>query len=219
MIDQYLLAEVSREMLAQDLRVLQGFRMGQTERDHIGILLEYMNPAYGTTWADIGCGFGEPARLMKELRPDLTFYLVNNNEFQLDQVPKDLLSYYADMHKLPFWDKQMDGCMFLFSLCHADDVYTALKEAHRVTKPGGALFVFDYMRTKGDDYISWQYLCARFFGLNAMHHMCEFTGWRFDSVKAPQGSDAVFRSVFADQNLYERIFDDLTPVVWQATRR
>lgn len=219
MIDQYLLTDLSREYLEKGLKVLQGYRLGQTDHDHIEALLDYMMPKPNTIWADIGCGFGEPARIMKDIRPDLTFHLVNNNEFQLDQVPKEFNSYYADMHKLPLGGEMVDGCMFLFSLCHADDVYTALKEAWRVTRPGGELFVFDYMRTKGDDYLSWQFLCARFFGLNAMHHMCEFTGWQFESVTAVHGSDAIFRSLFEDKNLYERIFDDLTPVVWQATRK
>jgi ubiquinone/menaquinone biosynthesis C-methylase UbiE len=220
MIDQYLLTEQSRKALADDLRVLQGYRLGMTDREHIERLLNYMDPPKNSLWLDIGCGFGEPARLMREVRPDLDFYLVNNNEFQLDHAPEDLHKWYADMHALPFRDEIADGAMFLFSLCHADDAIMALAEARRVVKPGGKLFVFDYIRTKGDDFMSWHHLAARFFGLNALHHMCRFVGFQFGGCIAPEGSDAVFRSVFeGDQELYERIFDDLTPVVWWATRR
>jgi ubiquinone/menaquinone biosynthesis C-methylase UbiE len=129
-----------------------------------------------------------------------------------------MAAYYADMHHLPLNNRSMDGAMFLYSICHADNINVVLEEAHRVTKPGGKLFVFDYLRTQGDDYISWQTLHARFFGFNAMEHVCRAAGWRFSGCVAPEGSDEVFRSVFFDQKLYDRIFDDLTPVVWWAKR-
>jgi ubiquinone/menaquinone biosynthesis C-methylase UbiE len=219
MIDQQLLTEYSRIALANDLRVLQGFRLGATDREHIEQLLAYMDPAPNTTWLDIGCGFGEPARLMSEIRPDLAFRLVNNNRFQLDQVPEELPTWYADMHMLPLEDCSVDGAMFLFSLCHADEPHIALTEAWRVVRPGGKLFVFDYLRAKGDDYVSWYYLKARFLSLSAMSYLCRFVGWQFDACVVPQGSDAVFRSVFEDQALYDRIFDELTPIIWWATRK
>jgi SAM-dependent methyltransferase len=219
MIDQEHLTEVSRVLLEQDLRILQGFRLAATDREHIAKLLGYMDPGPDTIWGDIGCGFGEPARIMQELRPDLKFHLVNNNQFQAGEASQHFPTWLSDMHELPFDTEDLDGVMYLYSLCHADDASRALMEAARVTKPGGKLFVFDYMRTRGDDYISWKVLRSRFFGLNAMYNMARTAGWKFAGCIAPDGSDAVFRSVFEDKLLYDQIFYDLTPVVWWATRR
>jgi ubiquinone/menaquinone biosynthesis C-methylase UbiE len=219
MIDQDLLTEVSKFLLDRDMRVLQGFRLAATDREHIAKLLDYMDPGPDTIWADIGCGFGEPARIMQELRPDLRFHLVNNNQFQAGEAAQHFPTWLADMHELPFDTEDMDGVMFLFSLCQADDPSRAIIEAARVTKPGGKLFVFDYMRNNGDDYISWKYLHARFFGMNAMNNMCRLAGWRFGGCVAPEGSNETFRVMFEDQILYHRIFNDLTPVVWWAVRQ
>jgi ubiquinone/menaquinone biosynthesis C-methylase UbiE len=143
---------------------------------------------------------------------------VNNNQFQSGEASQHFPVWLCDMHELPFDTEDLDGVMYLYSLCHADDPSHALIEAARVVKPGGKLFVFDYMRNNGDDYISWHYLRSRFFGLNAMNNMCRVAGWRFSGCIAPEGSDAVFRSVFENQALYDRIFNDLTPVVWWGKR-
>ena len=220
MIDQERLTIVSRAALANNLRVLQGFRLAATDEAHISKLLEYMDPKPNTTWADIGCGFGEPARIMQELRPDLEFLLVNNNSFQLAQVPDTLAAYCCDMHELPFPSGSLDGAMFLYSLCHADNFVAALKEAARVVRTDGRLFVFDYVRGEdSSDTLSWHYLDARFIRNIALRALTRASGWRFDGYSFPEGDDAVFRSLFGDERLYDEIFYDVTPVVWWATRR
>ena len=220
MIDQELLSEVSRYLFQHtDLRVLQGFRLGPSEREHIAKLLTYMDPPVGSTWLDVGCGFGEPARLMAEIRPDLEFALLNNNRFQLDNTPVGMTTHFADMHALPFADHTFDGVMFLYSLCHADNIIMALNEAWRVVRPGGRLFVFDYVRIGGNDALSSKHLASSFHHLGVLQKYCRFTGWEITDYDLPGGSDAVFRSHFEDQELYDRIFANLLPAVWWAVRR
>lgn len=218
MIDQESLTEWSRHALTQDIRVLQGYRFAQTEREHIAKLLEHMKPEHGSVWLDIGCGFGEPAKLMSELRPDLTFCLINNNKFQLEQVPEGQARWYADMHALPFEDETADGAMFLYSLCHADDPIQAIREARRVVKPGGRLFVFDYM-TNRRDHLNCPVLASQFFSFKAWQRMCRSVGWQIDSYVVPPGDDALFRMVMDNDVLYDHIFGELTPIVWWASRR
>lgn len=218
MIDPTRLDAASRALYARNLRVLQGFRLAETDHAHIAALLRLMAPAANGTWLDIGCGFGEPARIMRELRPDLKFWLLNNNSFQLSMAPRDMPSSCCDMHELPFGDALFDGAMMLYSLCHADDFLVVLREAARVTKPGGKLFVFDYARFAGDDRLAVEHLAARFLPFDWLRGAAVASGWRMDHAILPTGDDTVFRSLFEDQKLYERIFDGARPVVWWATK-
>lgn len=220
MIDQVHLTFISEEAHKRGLRVLQGFRLRANDRDHMAALLEYMQPAQDTHWLDMGCGFGEPARLMQELRPDLTFTLVNNNFYQLAQVSDDMDRVYCDMHETPFEPNTFDGVMFLYSLCHADDFLGLLREAARVVVPQGRLFVFDYVRLGGNDLLTYEYLAARFLPMTVLTSFAQAGGWDFEGFVLPQGSDAVFRSL-ADNSikLYEQMFRELQPIVWWAVKR
>jgi len=97
MIPADVLNEASRLALAAGVKILQGFRLADTDAAHVARLLDYMQPEAGETWVDIGCGFGEVARLMHAACPDLNFILVNNNYFQLSHAPRDFLQLHADM--------------------------------------------------------------------------------------------------------------------------
>ena len=210
--------EASRRCLARGIRILQGFRLGPTDRAHISALLFHMEPGAGTRWLDIGCGFGEPAALMQELRPDLHFTLVNDNDFQLAQVPPYLDSHRADMHAMPFEAGAFDGAMFLYSLCHANGLMDALWESARVVRTGGRLFVFDYLRQHGDNARTQVVLGANFFNREELRAATRATGWQMNLVILPSGNDAVFRAAFGDIELYEELFASLVPVIWTATR-
>lgn len=219
MIDQNKLNEASEQAHKVGLRVLQGFRLEDTDQGHVAALLNFMDPGKGTKWVDIGCGFGEPAKLMKELRPDLLFWLVNNNTFQLSKCPTDMPTFCCDMHDLPFDRAEFDGAMFLYSLCHADDFVIVLREASRVVRPGGKLFVYDYVRFEGDDQLSMDHLNARFIPFDMLRAMARAGDWDLESFQLPRGSDAVFRSLMPNQYLYAQIFRGIRPVMWKATRK
>ena len=223
MIPVAVLDAASCQCLELGIRILQGYRLGDTDDAHIAALLEYMAPAPGSSWVDIGCGFGEPARLMQEARPDLHFELVNNNEFQLGVVPGHLSAWSADMHNLPFADQTFDGAMFLYSLCHGALFY-ALKEAGRVVKDGGRLFVFDYIRlqdTKKLRALTLDTLGARFWSFEEWLAYVQASDWQDCRMAFPAGSDNVFRQAFGANReaLYDQIFADLVPVILTATMR
>lgn len=219
MIDQNKLNEASEQAHKTGLRVLQGFRLDTTDQGHVMALLHHMNPGQGTKWVDIGCGFGEPAKLMKELRPDLLFWLVNNNTFQLSKCPSDMPTFCCDMNEMPFDREEFDGAMFLYSLCHTDDFVITLREAARVVRPGGKLFVYDYVRFEGDDQLSMDHLNARFIPFDMLRAVARAGDWEFESFVLPRGSDAIFRSVMPNQYLYAQIFRGLRPIIWKAIRK
>jgi ubiquinone/menaquinone biosynthesis C-methylase UbiE len=220
MIDQAFLDEASRMALDRGIRLLQGFRMGDTDASHVNVLLEIMQPMAGSSWLDIGSGFGEAARLMGDLRPDLNFTLVNNSRFQIENTPDEMIVEFGDMHALPFDHDEFDGAMFLYSLCQADDLVRVLSEAARVVRMGGQLFVFDYLRMVGDNGLTAQLLASKFYTREELDSAFLRVGWLAYDYKYPTGTDAVFRRM-VDKNampIYERMFDDLVPVLINAVR-
>lgn len=53
----------------------------------------------------------------------------------------------ANFHSLPFNDASFDLLFVVESLCHSDNLPVALREAHRVLRPGGRFIVIDGFRT------------------------------------------------------------------------
>jgi ubiquinone/menaquinone biosynthesis C-methylase UbiE len=212
------LDEASRDVLDRGIRVLQAVRFSPSDQAHVAMLLHAMKPGFGEHWVDVGCGFGEPARLMQAMRPDLRFTLVNSNQFQLEQAPDGFTQRLADMRDLPFPDASFDGAMFLFSLCHDPDKRAALEEAARVVRSGGALFVFDYLRTNGDDARTAEVLHSWFPEKADLDATGALAGWQTRSFSYPVGDDRVFRGLFGDDDLYHELIDPLVPYFWQAVR-
>lgn len=202
------------EAIRRGIKVLQGCRFAATDEDHVSVLLTYMAPSYGAAILDVGCGFGEVARLMGRKRPDLDFILLNQNEKQLAYAPAYFRHFVGDMHAIPLADNSVDGAMFLYSLCHADfDV--ALTEAARVTRPGGELFVYDYERTGGDNALFLSHLSAWAIPRYLMEWVAGRAGWAPVMHETPLGDDTMFRDAFSDDVTYDAIFRDLTPCVWK----
>ena len=220
MLDQDELTRASVQAFEAGLKLLQGFRLRETDAAHVSTLIRFMAPKPHTTWVDIGCGFGEVARLMKAERPDLAFILVNNNHYQLGRAPEQFQHWLADMKSLPIADASVDGAMFLYSLCHAEPITPVLAEAARVVKPGGSLFVYDYERLRGDNTLMRNKLCARAITREGMERIAERAGWEITRWDNPDGNDKVWRDMFGLENqvTYEIIFKDLAPVLWKARR-
>jgi SAM-dependent methyltransferase len=215
---QQLLDEGSPAALERGVKLLQGCRLADTDSAHMAKLLEIMAPAPETTWLEIGSGFGEAVRLMLELRPDLKFRLVNNNRYQLQHTPAELDATYGDMHALPFADASFDGAMFLTSICNADDLAQVLREAARVTRPGGTLFVFDYRRWRGNNQAAVALMEARFYTLVEFHQALLLNWERSRVWTALQDNDALWRLLVPDQAVRERLLYGLAPVIWKAVR-
>mgnify|MGYP003651393971 CR=1 FL=1 len=132
-------ADMTRKIVDGGARVFQIFQRG-SEADHIRFLLDEFNPPSGTV-LDIGCGVGEVARVMKEMRSDLDFILLNISQAQLDMCPP-FRKICADAADIPLPDESVDAVMACYVLGHLDHD-TALREMRRVIRPGGVLFVAD----------------------------------------------------------------------------
>lgn len=203
------------------LRLLQGRRLGATDEVHVAELMGMMRPPEGASIADLGCGFGEVARIAHRLWPDLEFVLVNRSARQMERAPSRFRRIIADAQALPLADASVDGAMLLYSLCHMDPA-AALAEAARITRPGGFLFVFDFERLAGGNDAAERVLMSRFHTRAELRATAEAAGWRTERPEGwmfdPGGDDALFRSLFPDASAYEAIFRDLRPLAWRAVR-
>lgn len=202
------------EAVNRGIRVLQGCRFAPTDEGHVSVLLRLMSPPAGAVILDVGCGFGEVARLMQIERHDLDFILLNKNDMQMSHAPGTFRRILGDMHLLPLANRSVDGVMFLYSLCHAD-FRVALAEAARVAKPGGFLFVYDYERHAGDNALFLQHLAAWAIPRPLMEWVAGEVGWVPVMHETPHGDDAMFRAAFGDGEAYDAIFSDLVPCVWK----
>lgn len=128
--------------LAKGLRVMQTHYFGESQTDHVDILLAWLGPQQGAHIIDAGSGIGEVAKLMHARRPDLRFTLVNISEYQLGLSP---VGEAFQPHLADFTDSQLpaecaDVVMFNSALCQMP-INQALSEARRLLKPGGVLFL------------------------------------------------------------------------------
>lgn len=215
-----IVTEASRDLLAQGIRILQGNRLAPTDEGHVSRLADYMQLNGERNVADMGCGFGEVSRLLAKSMPATDFWLVNQNEFQMEHCPEDpnMLWLYRDMCDTALPAGLMDLVMFNYSLCHVDPV-AALSEAARIAHPSkGKLFVYDCERMSGDNALTEKYMAAHFLLDATFRGYCQATGWRDVETFHPGGDDTLFRKAANNDAMYDAMFDHLQPVIWRAQR-
>jgi ubiquinone/menaquinone biosynthesis C-methylase UbiE len=92
---------------------------------------------------DVGCGAGTNLDLLSEHFAGCTIHGVDVEREPLgfSREVRDLPVYQADVAKLPFREASFDLVTALDTLEHFADDASALRELHRVCKPGGTLLV------------------------------------------------------------------------------
>lgn len=101
-------------------RLLQIHRLDFTDELHTAALLDVFRPAKGSVIADVGCGVGRQAELMKIQRPDLVFILVNKSQSQLDMCPARFTAIKGEAENLPIQPGLVDSIMITYVLGHLD---------------------------------------------------------------------------------------------------
>jgi ubiquinone/menaquinone biosynthesis C-methylase UbiE len=125
-------------------RLLQFFKFAGDEHSHIDRLLRWAEFPSNAKVIDLGSGTGEMTRVMKLLRGDLSFCLVNLSEYQLS-LSNEQHKHCCDFCNVPEPDGAFDAAMFCTSLGHAD-IGEALREASRLLRSGGVLFISDLVK-------------------------------------------------------------------------
>ncbi len=108
---------------------------------HVKVVIDHMAGAQRV--ADIGCGKGRFARLVKDANPSCTVVALDLSHAMLTHVADDLEPVAASMTALPLASGSCDGAYATESLEHAIDIDTAIGELCRIVRPGGRILIID----------------------------------------------------------------------------
>ena len=125
-----------------------------------GELLEYIAKNArlkdGQNILDAGCGVGGPSvYFAKKLDSKIDGLTISNNQFatmqkaiEKEQLQLKLCAKEGDYHRLDSYyeENHFDRVLFLESLGHAEDVQKVIKSANKVLKPGGLIYIKDFVK-------------------------------------------------------------------------
>jgi len=110
---------------------------------HVQLVLGHLGDLAGKRVADVGCGKGRFARIVRERHPQASVVALDVAEAMLRHVPQGIERVAATMTALPLATASCDGAYATESLEHAVDIPTAVAELSRVVKPGGRIVIID----------------------------------------------------------------------------
>jgi ubiquinone/menaquinone biosynthesis C-methylase UbiE len=110
---------------------------------HVKVVLEHLGDLNGKRVADVGCGKGRFARVVKEKNPRASVVALDLAEAMLKPIPGEIHRVAASMTALPLATEAFDGAYATESLEHAVDIPGAVAELARIVKPGGRIVIID----------------------------------------------------------------------------
>ncbi len=113
---------------------------------HVKVVLEHLGDVNGKRVADLGCGKGRFARIVKERNPEAFVLALDLAEAMLVCVPEGVNRAAATLTALPIKTGSFDGAYATESLEHAVDIEAAVAEMCRIVKPGGRIAIIDKNR-------------------------------------------------------------------------
>lgn len=197
--------------LATGKRVMNGFLIAPTEQAHARALLSVMDPPQGAVVLDAGCGVGAVAEAMRGSRPDLQFKLLNLSETQLAHCPEGMDLLHASFDAVPLPDGSVDVVMFNFALCHSDDWQVTLREARRVLKPSGMLFIYDMARRGGDNSLMMPALQASAYPADMVVEEARRAGFALRFIEFPTPVSAPLKELVGPA--YDALVGDVVPLL------
>ena len=105
--------------------------------------MEHLGDLHGKLVADVGCGKGRFARVIREKYPSSRVCAIDIAEAMLARVPPGIYRAAAAMTALPLSSGSCDGAYATESLEHAVDIPKAVEELCRIVKPGGRIAIID----------------------------------------------------------------------------
>jgi ubiquinone/menaquinone biosynthesis C-methylase UbiE len=204
----------TKDVVNQGIRVFQIHRFGSNEYEHVATLTIWADFPENAHVIDLGSGVGEVARIMRDLRKDLRFTLVNLSSEQLKFSPNGMGQILGSYLEVPKPDGSYDAAMFCFAIGH-EDQNAALKEANRLIKKNGVLFIYDMVRVSGSNEsmkdVEYTVLPKEHF-----LELAEKNGFQLDFYKEPYDNGEYGKSVLGSD--YEKVFKGTIPAVWRFTK-
>lgn len=198
---------ITPDMVNKGHRVFQIHRFAGDDIAHVERLARWAELPQGARVIDLGCGVGEVARILNDIRPDLNFTLVNISAVQLDYCSENHRLLLCDFENIPLRDCSFDAALLCFSIGHGN-ASNVFREAGRLLNRGGVLFVYDMIRISGDN--SKMEPLQYYVGSRAEMERAAI-GFRLDFYMEPQDNGEYRRSVIGDSDA----FDGTIPAVWR----
>lgn len=214
LMDQEAVDAATPAALSAGIRIFNGALFGQDEREHVALLLDAMDPPADAVIVDAGCGVGETANLMAAMRPDLQFRLVNISARQLEECPDAMERIQGDFDDMRFDAESVDVVMFSYSICHSPDWPTTLREARRVLKVGGTLFINDMARLAGDNVEFERVLGGRVHEPELVEAWARGAGFALELAIAPQVVVNRLASMIEPPEMAASLLEGVVPTIW-----
>ena len=127
---------------------------------HVRTVLDWCGDLNGKIVADVGCGKGRFARIVKERNPQALVIGIDIAEAMLRCVPATVSTCAGSLTGIPLATASCDAAYATESLEHAVDIGEAIAELCRILKPGGRLVIIDknkdhWGRFKTPDWEKW----------------------------------------------------------------
>ena len=117
--------------------------------------IDFLNPQKNTKLIDVASGTGDIAKLyLNKLNGEGNVYCLDENSGMLDKSKKKLNQndnvkwFCNDAENLPFENNFFDYYTISFGIRNINNIDKALKEAHRVLKPGGRFLCLEFSKVK-----------------------------------------------------------------------
>lgn len=111
------------------------------------VFLDWLAPAPGLRWVDVGCGNGAFTRLLFDRCAPSAVDGVDPSEGQLDFARRRLVGHSATFHRgdalqLPFSDRDFDVAVMALVIFFVPDPAKGVAEMVRVARPGGLVAAY-----------------------------------------------------------------------------
>lgn len=128
--------------------------MGPWSRSVGELFLEWLDPAPGLEWIDVGCGSGAFASLVVDRCQPSTILGIDPSQAQLDYalqrgMPRAARFEIADATSLPAVDRSIDVAVAALVVHFMPDPVAGVREMARVTKSGGMVAAYAWDLLKG----------------------------------------------------------------------
>jgi len=119
--------------------------------------IDYLNPQENTKLLEVASRTGDIAKLyLKKIKYNGNAWCVDENEDMLNLSKKKLNNllnlkwFCSNAEKLPFEDNFFDYYTISFGIRNVENISFALKEAHRVLKPGGRFLCLEFSKVQNE---------------------------------------------------------------------